>query len=157
MTRPVTPGRAFIAVASADHVRIGVAGGFMQVCHGKAAPLRHLGAGDRVAYYSPREEMRGGAPVQSFTALGEVLEGAPYQVTMAPAFHPFRRDVHWHAARPAPIRPLLARLSFGGPNWGYQLRFGLFEVTSGDMDLISEAMTSAVAMPDPMTPLPVAP
>ncbi|MCB1394808.1 MAG: EVE domain-containing protein [Rhodobacter sp.] len=134
-------GRAWIAVASADHVRVGVAGGFMQVCHGKAVPLRRLSPGDRVAYYSPREEMRGGAPVQAFTALGTVREGAPYQVTMAPGFQPFRRDVHWTQAHPAPIRPLLEHLSFGGPNWGAPFRFGLFEVPQSDMDLIAGAMT----------------
>ena len=43
----------WIAVASAEHVARGRAGGFMQVCHGKAAPLRRIHAGDLVAYYSP--------------------------------------------------------------------------------------------------------
>jgi hypothetical protein len=32
----------WIAVASADHVGRGRAPGFMQVCHGKAAPLRRI-------------------------------------------------------------------------------------------------------------------
>lgn len=45
--------RNWVAVASAEHVRIGRAAGFMQVCHGKAAPLRRIKPGDRVAYYSP--------------------------------------------------------------------------------------------------------
>ena len=40
--------RAWIAIASAEHVRRGVAGGFAQVCHGKAAPLRRLAPGDVV-------------------------------------------------------------------------------------------------------------
>ncbi|CNI55989.1 Uncharacterised protein [Yersinia massiliensis] len=43
----------WIAVASAEHVRIGRVGGFMQVCHGKATPLRRVKPGDRIAYYSP--------------------------------------------------------------------------------------------------------
>lgn len=34
--------KSWIAVASAEHVRSGRAQGFMQVCHGKAAPLRRL-------------------------------------------------------------------------------------------------------------------
>ena len=34
--------RYWIAVASADHVARGVAGGFMQVCHGKRAPLARI-------------------------------------------------------------------------------------------------------------------
>ena len=132
--------RCWIAVASADHVRLGRAGGFMQVNHGKAAPLRRLTPGDRVVYYSPHEQIRAGAPVQAFTALGVVAEGAPYIGVMSGDFQPFRRDVHWHATRDAPIRPLLPHLSFGGPNWGARFRYGLFEIPASDMDLIEEAM-----------------
>ena len=44
----------WIAVASAEHARRGKAG-FMQVNHGKAAPLRRVHPGDGVAYYSPPE------------------------------------------------------------------------------------------------------
>ena len=43
----------WIAVASAEHVGIGRVQGFMQVCHGKAAPLRRVLPGSRVVYYSP--------------------------------------------------------------------------------------------------------
>jgi hypothetical protein len=42
--------RNWLAVASAEHVRIGRAEGFMQVCHGKAAPLRRLRPDDWVIY-----------------------------------------------------------------------------------------------------------
>ena len=131
---------AWIAVASADHVAVGRRDGFMQVCHGKPGPLRRVQPGDLVAYYSPRDQMRGGTPVQAFTALGRVKPAAPYQVTMAPGFQPFRRDVDWFRAAEAPIRPLLDHLSWGGPNWGYRLRMGLFEVPTGDMTLIADAM-----------------
>lgn len=136
----------WIAVASADHVRTGREMGFMQVCHGKSAPLRRVSPGDTVAYYSPREQMRGGAACQAFTALGIVRDGTPYQVTMAPAFHPFRRDVDWLDAVETPIRPLLDHLSWGGPNWGYKLRFGLFEVPAADMALIAQAMQVDLAL-----------
>jgi len=132
--------RAWIAVASADHVRIGRAGGFMQVNHGKEAPLRRLRPGDRVAYYSPQERNRDGAPVQAFTALGIVAEGPVYQGFMSAGFQPFRRDVRWLPAQDAPIRPLLEHLSFGGPGWGARFRYGLFEVSTADMDLIAAAM-----------------
>ncbi|TXI95939.1 MAG: EVE domain-containing protein, partial [Burkholderiaceae bacterium] len=57
----------WIAVASAEHVAIGRAQGFMQVCHGKAAPLRRLSAGDTVIYYSPVERFGGKTLCQSFT------------------------------------------------------------------------------------------
>lgn len=48
-----------IAVASAEHVRIGRAGGFMQVGHGKLAPLRRIAPGDRVVYDSPATTLGG--------------------------------------------------------------------------------------------------
>ena len=40
--------RNWLAVASANHVRKGRAEGFMQVCHGKLAPLRRIKPGDLV-------------------------------------------------------------------------------------------------------------
>jgi hypothetical protein len=50
--------------------------------------------------------------------------------------------VAWREAVEAPIHPLLEHLSFarGNKNWGYQLRFGLFEIPSQDLMLIAEAM-----------------
>jgi hypothetical protein len=45
--------RNWLAVASAEHVEIGRSAGFMQVCHGKASPLRRVQPGDRVVDYSP--------------------------------------------------------------------------------------------------------
>ena len=135
-------GRGWIAVASAEHVRIGRAGGFMQVCHGKAAPLRRLRPGDRVVYYSPTATFRGGDTLQAFTALGTVKEGEVYQADMGGGFHPFRRDVAWSDAAQTPIRPLLGALDLaaGGRSWGYQLRFGLFAVSDHDMAVIAQAM-----------------
>jgi EVE domain len=76
----------WIGVASRDHVRTGTAGGFCQLCHGKAAPLRRLKAGDRIIYYSPRERMRDGAPIQAFTAIGEVASGEPEPHDMGGGF-----------------------------------------------------------------------
>lgn len=66
--------RAWIAVASAEHVRIGRAQGFMQVCHGKGGPLRRTAAGDTVIYYSPAETMRGKDRLQAFTAIGTIVD-----------------------------------------------------------------------------------
>jgi hypothetical protein len=139
---PPRSPKNWIAVASAEHVRRGRAEGFMQVCHGKAAPLKRLRAGDRVVYYSPSTKFGGKDKLQAFTALGEVLERAPYEADMGGGFLPFRRDVAWQANREVPIQPLLEQLEFsrGQKNWGYQLRFGLFEVTAHDMDLIATAM-----------------
>ena len=134
-------GSNWIAVACAEHVRRGRAGGFMQVCHGKAAPLRRLEPGDRVVYYSPSETMGGTDRLQAFTALGTVRAGEPYRVDMGGS-QPFRRDVDWQAAQDAPVAPLLDRLELaaGRRNWGYQLRFGLVAISAADMDVIAAAM-----------------
>lgn len=132
----------WVAVASRDHVRAGEAGGFCQLCHGKASPLQRLKSGDRIVYYSPRDRMRGGDPVQAFTAVGEVMAGEPRQVDMGGGFLPFRRDVHFFPASEAPIRPLLPLLSFtsGRASWGYAFRRGAFRIEREDYRLIAHAM-----------------
>ena len=89
----------WIAVASAEHIRLGRSNGFMQVSHGKSAPLRRIEPGDRVVFYSPTDAFRGNDKLQSFTAIGVVKEGAPYQVDMGDGFSPFRRDVTWQNGR----------------------------------------------------------
>lgn len=137
--------RAWIAVACAAHVRIGRGAGFMQVCHGKGGPLRRIAPGDLVTYYSPTTEMGGKDRLQSFTAFGQVMDRAPYQVEMAPGFLPFRRDVAWCAAHPASIAPLLPMLEVtrGRSNWGYAFRFGLVQISLADARIIAEAMAVA--------------
>jgi len=121
----------------------------MQVCHGKAAPLRRIDAGDHVVYYSPSEAFRGADRLQSFTAMGVVSDGIPYKAQMCGDFRPFRRDVDWLAAEETPIKPLLEQLAFtsGKRNWGYQLRFGLFEISGDDMAVIAAAMGVSLARP----------
>lgn len=132
----------WIAVASAEHVRRGRTAGFMQVNHGKAAPLRRVKPGDGVVYYSPTTVLGEKDGLQAFTAIGIVREGEPYQGDMGAGFTPFRRDVAWAKAEEAPIKPLLDRLDFTAAksNWGYQLRFGLFEIGDHDFRVIAEAM-----------------
>ncbi|MEP6873234.1 MAG: EVE domain-containing protein [Burkholderiales bacterium] len=132
----------WIAVASAEHVAIGRAQGFMQVGHGKGAPLKRLHTGDRIAYYSPVRVIGTKDACQAFTAIGTVRDERVYQGVMAGGFEPFRKDVDWLDAAEAPIRPLLDALSFtvGKSNWGYAFRFGLLKVTADDMALIAKAM-----------------
>jgi hypothetical protein len=145
--------RNWIVVASADHVQHGRTEGFMQACHGKAAPLRRVRPGDRVACYSPTIEFRGKQRLQAFTAIGIAREGEPYQADMGGGFGPFRREIVWLDAQPAPIQPLLDRLEFtaGRGNWGYQFRFGLFAVTDRDMNTIASAMGATAAIRRPPT------
>ena len=116
----------WVAVASAAHVRIGRETGFMQVCHGKAAPLKRIRPLDRVVYYSPTVEFRGKDRLRSFTAIGIVRPGDPYCFDMGGGFQPYRRDVDWLAGQETPIQPLLDELEFsaGKKNWAYPMQIG---------------------------------
>lgn len=138
--------RHWIAVASAEHVALGRAEGFMQVCHGKGAPLQRMKAGDTVVYYSPSERMGEGPPLQAFTAIGLVRPRAPYQHDMGGGFVPWRRDVQYVPARAASIRPLLEQLSFtqGQRQWGARFRYGLFAISDDDVQQIAGAMQAAL-------------
>lgn len=135
----------WIAVASAEHARRGREG-FMQVNHGKKAPLQRIRAGDGVAYYSPAETIGGKDRLQSFTTIGRVRDEALYQGIMGGDFTPWRRNVDYAEAAEARIAPLLDQLEFtrGKTNWGYQLRFGLFEISEHDFRAIAAAMGAEV-------------
>jgi hypothetical protein len=141
--------RNWIAVASAQHARRGCAtpdGGFMQVCHGKEAPLRRVQAGDRVAYYAPTVTMGGKDKLQAFVSIGIAQPGDPYAFDMGGGFVPFRKDVAYIPAQEAPIAPLLDRFEFVEDRyrWGAKFRFGLFAVSDHDMRLIAQAMKADV-------------
>jgi len=140
----MTQAHHWIAVASAEHVALGRRHGFMQVCHGRAAPLRRVSPGDCVIYYSPTTSFKGSERLQAFTAIGTVREGNPYQPDPTAAFRPWRRDIDWRLSRVVLIRPLLSQLSFtqNECNWGYKFRFGLFMITATDAEKITRAMTS---------------
>jgi hypothetical protein len=137
--------RYWIGVASRDHVMKGVAGGFCQLSHGKAGPVKRLSPGDWIAYYAPREKMGEGEPVQAFVAIGKIRPGEPYEGDMGGGFHPLRRDVAFLKAKDAPIHPLLDTLSFtrGRASWGYAFRRGSFAVSADDFHVIARAMRVA--------------
>ena len=91
---------------------------------------------------SPTIAFRGKEKLQAFTAIGIAKDKEPYQFDMGEGFCPFRRDVKWLKARDAPILPRLDELEFsiGKRNWGYQFRFGLFEISKHDLQNIATAM-----------------
>lgn len=134
----------WIAVASAEHARRGrdeKVPGFMQVGHGKMAPLKRVQPGDRVAYYSPTTVHGQPDGLQSFVSIGIVQPGEPYAFDTG-GFVPHRRDVLYLPAREASILPLLDDFEFveNRSRWGYKFRFGLFAVSDHDMALIAGAM-----------------
>lgn len=137
-------GKNWIAVASAEHARMGrdAPSGYMQVGHGKLAPLKRVSPGDLVSYYSPTVVFGVKGAFQSFVSLGIVQAGEPYAFDMGKGFVPFRRDVAYVKANEAPIVALLDAFDFveDRQRWGYKFRFGLFEVNNHDMRLIAQAM-----------------
>ena len=132
----------WIAVASREHVLRGVAGGFMQVCHGKIGPLKQMKAEDWIVYYSPSEKFHEKTPCRRFTAIGQIREGDPYLFRMSADFTPWRRDVMFHPAQEADIVPLLEELSFicDKRRWGFPFRRGCFAIPEIDFALIAENM-----------------
>jgi hypothetical protein len=141
--------RNWVAVASAEHVRLGRKAGFMQVCHGSAAPLARVQPGDRIVYYSPTGSFRGDDRLRAFTALGTVRDGKAYQADMGGGLRPHRRAVDWHDAAETPIALVQDKLEFSrDKNWGYRLRSGLVEISDRDMATIAEAMFTAAVQPD---------
>ena len=152
----------WIGVVSKEHVDMGVAGGYTQANHGKAGPLERMRAGDGFAFYSPRTSYPDGEPLQAFTAIGRIRSGTVYQVTVDESFRPFRLDVDYLPAQPAPVRALIEVLSFirSKEHWGAAFRFGVVRVPEADFALIAAAMGRTFAAdfadsgPPPATPQP---
>lgn len=145
--------RHWIAIAAEAHVLTGRDAGFAQIGHGRMQGVAALSPGDWLAYYAPRTTLEGGTPVRAFVAIGRVISDAPYRATQGEGFHPWRVDMDFLDASPAPIRPLLDRLSMTwdrGRHWGIAFRGSRVAATAADMRLIAEAMQVAPgALPDP--------
>lgn len=134
--------RFWIAVASREHVMIGVAGNFAQVCHGKPGPLKSMTEGDWIIYYSPTEKFGDKIPYQRFTAIGKIDAGDSYTFAMSQDFIPWRRNVTFLSSHQIAIVPLLEKLSFihDKRRWGFPFRRGCFEISESDFRLIATHM-----------------
>jgi hypothetical protein len=131
---------AWLGVVSRAHVQRGVAGGFAQLCHGKAQPLRRMRPGDWLVYYSPTIEM-GGAALRAFTAIGQVEGAEVYACDMGGGFVPYRRDVRYAEAREVRLDMIKSKLDFcARPNWGMALRRGHLPLEAADFATIAAAM-----------------
>ena len=127
----------WIAVISRAHARIAAASGFLQVCHGKAAPLRHTAAGDEVFIYCPREEMGGGKVLKRVEYRCTFDDDRVYQVEQAPGFSPFRKDVTFDTRfEGCPIHDVIGLELTGNPHWGMLARRGFFEISAHDASLL---------------------
>jgi len=134
--------RYWINTISREHVQRGRDGGFTQADHGKNTRLKRLTKGDRLVFYSPRTALHGGEPLQRFTAIGEIADDAPYQVTVTDEFRPWRRGMTFFPCSEAEIKPLIEQLNFitNKTQWGFPFRRGLFEIEEADFARIAQAM-----------------
>ena len=129
----------WIAVVSKEHTMRGVSGGYMQVCHGKPAPLKRMKTNDWIIVYSPKLSMDGEEKCQAFTAIGQTTDEDVYQFQMTKNFIPFRRNIKFQDCEETSILPLIEKLEFiqNKSRWGYPFRFGFFEINEHDFNLIS--------------------
>jgi hypothetical protein len=134
--------RYWVGVASKEHVMRGVQGGFAQVCHGKAGPLKQMKMDDWIIYYSPTLRFGEKEPCRAFTAIGRIKGKEPYQYRMSDDFIPYRRDVDFLAAVEAPIVPLIEKLTFisDKSKWGFPFRRGCFFISQQDFHIIAFQM-----------------
>ncbi|HEU4791239.1 MAG TPA: EVE domain-containing protein [Flavobacterium sp.] len=134
--------RYWIATISKEHVKKGVAGSFMQVCHGKEAPLKRMKKGDYLLIYSSKITMEGNEKCQAFTAIGRIKDDEVYQFQMTETFKPFRRNIEFSECIETSIIPLIDSLEFipNKKSWGYPFRFGFFEINENDFNFITSRM-----------------
>lgn len=134
--------RYWIGVVAQDHVEAAVAQGFVELNYGKAAPLARMQPGDGLAFYSPRASFPDGSPLQAFTAIGRIGDGAVFEAPPAEPAPVYRRNAAWLAATPVAIRPLVEQLTFirNKAHWGAAFRFGVLRVPREDFAIIARAM-----------------
>lgn len=132
----------WIGVASKEHVENGVKWGICQFFHGKIGPAKRLKKGDFVIYYSSKVSMEGKELYQKFTAIGEVIDEAPYQFDMGEGFMPYRRNIKYFDAKHVDIRPLVPILPFikNKTSWGYAFRYGFLEIDQESFEIIAHQM-----------------
>lgn len=137
-----TEHQYWIGIVSREHVQRGVQVGYVQLNHGKRAPLQRLRAGDGLLMYSPRMSYPDGPPLQCFMAIGVIKTGDIYQVEMSRDFKPYRVDVTFVPADEVPIKPLIEGLSFirNKTHWGAAFRFGYIKVPEHDFRRVADAM-----------------
>lgn len=138
----MSSSRYWVATISKEHIQRGVNDGFIQVCHGKQAPLKRMKKGDYLIVYSSKISMEGNEKCQAFTAIGKVKDDEVYQFQMTENFKPFRRNIEFFDCSESSIIPLIENLEFipDKKSWGYPFRFGFFEINEKDFTFIASNM-----------------
>lgn len=132
----------YIIVASKDHVEKGKKEGFAQAGHSKKTQLEKLKKGDWVIYHLSKDKYINGKAFQKFTAIGEIMDEVPFQISINQDFKPWRRIVNFHPEKEIDIKPLLDNLAFinNRRKWGLHLMSGFVEIGKVDFELIAKKM-----------------
>ena len=121
-------GRTWVVVASRDHARRGVGGGFVMANHGKRAPVARMSRGDGVLIYSPTTSFPDGEPLRAVTIVGEVTGDEP-EPSEAIAGG-YRRAAALREIEPLPLELIRRHLPVA------RIRFGFFELDPSDAEAI---------------------
>lgn len=120
--------RHWVIVASRDHARRGVSGGFIMANHGKRAPLARMSAGDTVFIYSPTTAFPDGEPLRAVTIVGDVTGDEPEPSELIVGG--FRRAARLREIEPLPLGRIRQHLPVS------RIRFGFFELEAADAEAI---------------------
>ena len=79
---------------------------------------------------------------QKFTAIGKIIDDAPYQVDIGDGFKPFRRNINYFDAKHIDIKPLVPLLPFikNKNSWGYFFRYGFLKIDQKSFEIIASGM-----------------
>lgn len=120
----MAPRRHWVIVASRDHARRGLDGGFIMANHGKRAPLARMSPGDGVLVYSPRTTHSRGEPLRAITIVGDVTGTEPEPSVVIPGG--FRRAARLREIEPLPLTDIRDHVPVA------RIRFGFFELGEED-------------------------
>jgi hypothetical protein len=120
--------RTWVLVASRDHARRGLSGGFVMANHGKRAPVARMGVGDRILIYSPTTTFPKGEPLKAITIVGEVTGEEPVPSPVIEGG--FRRAASLREIDPIPLARIRDHLPTS------KVRFGFFELPADDAEAI---------------------
>ncbi len=126
MTSPTA--RHWVVVASRDHARRGVEGGFIMANHGKKAPLSRMSRGDGILVYSPATTFAKGEPLRAVTFVGEVTGDAPEASDVIVGG--FRLAAELREVEPVPLADIREHIAAS------RIRFGCFEISAADAEAI---------------------
>ena len=133
-------GRSWVIVASRDHARRGLGGGFVMGNHGRRAPLSRMSRGDDIFIYSPMTTYPDGEPLRAVTIVGEVTGEAPEPSDVIAGG--FRRAASLREIEPLPLDRIREHLPVS------RIRFGFFELDAPDAAAIWALVRPSVKRPD---------